>query len=522
MHRTRSSSGAAPPPSAASVPNVPYAYAHHAPYAAVPPHAQHRQHYQHHHQPQPQPTPQATADANNSASKTQECHICLEDLRAELVACPCGHVYHYECIVQALEVNKQCPICRGRATPSQLIRLFLEVPEPSAEQSNAHLVVNAQSSHEPQVAALNERLAVVIEALRWQKKQNDVVVEQLKSSRHQTEQLYVDKQTLLQRVGALETNKNELLSKVAKYQIELSRQAEAARQLAVNQSILNYLNTCDADALEDDVQNPRELVAALKKACKFRHDQYQKVVKEKAKLKAMVQTLQQQLGGGGVHHDVDDETSVIGHMNRAGKHKMKSPAEAKRSYSATEYTTSHPHEVKKRKVTISPAGGAAASASTSATASGLPSFAPRGESSTFRSSAYTDVAVRPLAATNNLPRNATGFARSNFNPNQYGSYNLMPSHEPPVQASDRAVCRRGYDETGKLTNYFIPKETKQRSSHNHAHAKSMTNARPYLGSASSHGTGNRHHAASATAPSRQQFPGDRRDYPLTNWLHKGQ
>lgn len=218
--------------------------------------------------------------------KSQECHICLEELRQDLVACPCGHVYHHACILQALQVNTQCPICRRYAAESHLITLYFDVPgeapsphraDPSSISSssgdgggaNSRDEFRSRPAEEMHVAKLNERVSMLVERLQWQKKQYDLLIVEMKRVRHQSEQLVMDKQALMQRVSNLEANKSVLVNKVAKYQIELSRQAEQARQTAVNQSIIAYLNTCDAEAMEEEIQNPRELIMALKKACAF-------------------------------------------------------------------------------------------------------------------------------------------------------------------------------------------------------------------------------------------------------------
>lgn len=57
--------------------------------------------------------------------QTASCAICLEDFRAagagvvvvdeqqpSITRLPCGHHYHLHCIVQCLEINHLCPLCR--------------------------------------------------------------------------------------------------------------------------------------------------------------------------------------------------------------------------------------------------------------------------------------------------------------------------------------------------------------------------------------------------------------------------
>lgn len=41
-----------------------------------------------------------------------ECIICLSSLESDLLAAPCGHVYHENCLTTWVNVNKSCPLCK--------------------------------------------------------------------------------------------------------------------------------------------------------------------------------------------------------------------------------------------------------------------------------------------------------------------------------------------------------------------------------------------------------------------------
>ncbi|GMF41927.1 unnamed protein product [Phytophthora fragariaefolia] len=332
-----------------------------------------------------------------------------------------------------------------------------------------------------------------MERIQWQNKQQQLLMDELRRLRTQSEALLADKQATDHRVRGLEGAKVELMNKVARYQLELARQAEAARRSSVNQSIINFLETCDASAMEEEIQNPRELIVALKKACKFRHEQYEKVVKEKMRLKEMLRNTQpqpaHQLAAGG---------------GRASKTKTRTATtslEHKRPYPSGGSdmgfgTGIQPLAVenKKRKVDSmalffeqQDGGGAA-------------EFTPRSESAGFRANAYSDVSIRPPPSTRQT------FGRSNYNPNQYGAFNLTPASQPPVQMEgpQAAVCRRGYDETGKLTNFFLPKEGDSRPMPRKKPIPSMQNL---LNS-----------QPRTSGQSQRLTSNDRQEYALTNWL----
>ncbi|KAK1947914.1 hypothetical protein P3T76_000204 [Phytophthora citrophthora] len=424
-----------------------------------------------------------------ATSSNQECHICLEELRRDLVAAPCGHVYHHICIIQALQVNTQCPICRGRTRETDLITLYFDVPNANEAPEGELQLPKASGDN----VALSSRINTLMERIQWQNKQQERLVDELRRLRSQSEQLLADKQTLAQRVGGLQAGKNELLNKVARYQLELSRQTEAVRRSNVNQSIINFLETCDASALEEEIQNPRELIMALKKACKFRHDQYQKVVKEKTRLKEMLNNKQSQ------------SAQHPGSNARMAKNKARSlepvTFEGKRAYPSFGTGLQPPVATKKRKIESSTMASSNMDFfDQDDDGTGILGFTPRSESAGFRANAYSDVSIRP-------PPNARQtFGRSTYNPNQYGAFNTTPLSQPPVQmmGSQAAVCRRGYDETGKLTNFFLPKEGDSRSMSRKKPIPSMLNL---LNS-----------QPRTSGPQQRGSDHERQEYALTNWL----
>ncbi|CAH0477097.1 unnamed protein product [Peronospora belbahrii] len=426
-------------------------------------------------------------------ASNQECHICLEELRRDLVASPCGHVFHHICILQALQVNSQCPICRRRTGDADLVTLYFDVPSaneaPNGSETQDFPPVQASG----EINTLSSRVNMLMERIQWQNKQQERLVDELRRLRSQSEQLVLDKQALAQRLGSLQATKTDLLNKVARYQMELTRQTEAARRSSVNQSIINYLETCDASTMEEEIQNPRELIMALKKACKFRHDQYQKVVKEKMRLKEMLTN--------SLSQPLQHQTSGCSRMPRTKARTASAAFETKRAYTTqAAYETGIPSQVleKKRKID-----------SSTVTSNPMPFFEqqgneagleynPRSDLESFCANAYSDVPIRPP------PNQRQTLGRSNFNPNQYGAFGVIPSSQPPVQmtSSQADVCRRGYDETGKLTNFFLPKEADLRSMPREKMIPSMQ------------------HLLNSQSRSQQQrvTSNDRQEYALTNWL----
>ncbi|CEG42110.1 hypothetical protein PPTG_13607 [Plasmopara halstedii] len=338
--------------------------------------------------------------------------------------------------------------------------------------------------------ALSSRLNMLMERVQWQNTQQERLVNELRRLRGVSEKLLYDKEMLVQRVEELEATKNELISKVVRYQMDLSRQAEVVRKFSVNQSIIHYLETCDASAMEEEIQNPRELIMALKKACKFRHDQYEKVVKEKLHLKEMLRSVHPRL----THQQIDGNIS----MARNKAQSASSMAFENKSASPT-FTEQIVVESKKRKIE---------STSISASAMLLRKQQVNDEDLKFphqfepvgsRAVAYSDVPLRPPASSRDV------FGHSNFNSS--GVFHLKPSSCPPLQnlVPHATVCRHGHDETGKLTNSFWLKEDDTRSG---SRKKSIPSMQHLL------------NAQSRTASQQQDHivNNDRQQYALTNWL----
>ena len=46
----------------------------------------------------------------------EECSICLGEIiqGAKIHTVPCGHTFHYDCIVPWSQINQNCPVCRRR------------------------------------------------------------------------------------------------------------------------------------------------------------------------------------------------------------------------------------------------------------------------------------------------------------------------------------------------------------------------------------------------------------------------
>ncbi|CAB4038556.1 E3 ubiquitin- ligase TRAIP, partial [Paramuricea clavata] len=69
------------------------------------------------------------------------CTICTDLLTCDnLAACPCGHVYHNNCLETWYQRSRTCPTCR-KSCPTSIKLYFSDVQE-SASQEDVHTVKN--------------------------------------------------------------------------------------------------------------------------------------------------------------------------------------------------------------------------------------------------------------------------------------------------------------------------------------------------------------------------------------------
>lgn len=65
------------------------------------------------------------------------CSICLQDLSHSLSTLHCGHIFHYECIIQCfINGPKSCPLCRIKFTQKQVTNLQFSLTEKPKTQIN--------------------------------------------------------------------------------------------------------------------------------------------------------------------------------------------------------------------------------------------------------------------------------------------------------------------------------------------------------------------------------------------------
>ena len=62
--------------------------------------------------------------ASSPASAVRSCVLCLDAMQSPSCCSTCGHVFCWTCILESLAVNAECPLCRVRTEPRQVVALM--------------------------------------------------------------------------------------------------------------------------------------------------------------------------------------------------------------------------------------------------------------------------------------------------------------------------------------------------------------------------------------------------------------
>ncbi|KAF0700964.1 Aste57867_8534 [Aphanomyces stellatus] len=205
-----------------------------------------------------------------------DCTICLDPLVQDLRVLPCGHVFHGTCIAQALHVKKLCPQCRSKCCLKDVIKLFFRVSAAVSETSSSvgPTPTATSESHgkcETKITLLRKQIA----HLQEDKIDADAALQRWEDYSAQMKAAF---RQLEAQVMGLKRDKERLTIDLATSKRSLVEMDKAMSKKAVDVATMTFLESNDVDVLESELQHPVQIITALKKANKFRLEQYQKVV----------------------------------------------------------------------------------------------------------------------------------------------------------------------------------------------------------------------------------------------------
>lgn len=82
------------------------------------------------------------------------CNICTESIQDGAACCPCGHVYHFQCLNRWLEQSRSCPTCRKSSSKATL--LFFDLADLDSSH-NGNDIDSLKGSIEELKSFLNQK-----------------------------------------------------------------------------------------------------------------------------------------------------------------------------------------------------------------------------------------------------------------------------------------------------------------------------------------------------------------------------
>ncbi|XP_024884185.1 E3 ubiquitin-protein ligase TRAIP-like [Temnothorax curvispinosus] len=77
------------------------------------------------------------------------CVICSDLLAPsdDVFQTPCGHIFHFACLIQWLERSKTCPQCRGKTTTDNIRRIYFNFSNNDGARSLQNRTKDSENLH---------------------------------------------------------------------------------------------------------------------------------------------------------------------------------------------------------------------------------------------------------------------------------------------------------------------------------------------------------------------------------------
>ncbi|XP_011266232.1 E3 ubiquitin-protein ligase TRAIP [Camponotus floridanus] len=205
------------------------------------------------------------------------CVICSELLVSsdDVFHTPCGHIFHFGCLIQWLERSKTCPQCRERTTESKIYRIYFNfsnsdsiVEDPTSLQykiDNLTLQLQLKDQNINNLTEIKEKLEKQTAGLRQEVRHVESEINGKNSAIHALKQQI---KFYKQQCQDVDIYKNEI--KQLKKDIESLKNLQALLDASVDEVDDIIAMTCDIDKLKTyitimkknmntDLQKKREL-----------------------------------------------------------------------------------------------------------------------------------------------------------------------------------------------------------------------------------------------------------------------
>ncbi|EFN61495.1 TRAF-interacting protein [Camponotus floridanus] len=185
------------------------------------------------------------------------CVICSELLVSsdDVFHTPCGHIFHFGCLIQWLERSKTCPQCRERTTESKIYRIYFNfsnsdsiVEDPTSLQykiDNLTLQLQLKDQNINNLTEIKEKLEKQTAGLRQEVRHVESEINGKNSAIHALKQQI---KFYKQQCQDVDIYKNEI--KQLKKDIESLKNLQALLDASVDEVDDIIAMTCDIDKLK--------------------------------------------------------------------------------------------------------------------------------------------------------------------------------------------------------------------------------------------------------------------------------
>ncbi|MES1911427.1 MAG: hypothetical protein MHM6MM_003855 [Cercozoa sp. M6MM] len=237
-----------------------------------------------------------SSDSDDEDDLAEPCVICQDPLGTDLMALPCGHVFHQKCISTWLRRGDQrCPLCKKPSRRNQAVSLFLE-PRKVAQQIIAKLgnsgaadtLVAQEKAREAkrQLEEAKEKTEAAEKALKQKQTQVETLLRQQSSTESHIEQLR-------QQVNRARTKSEKLEKELGEAQEDVERLQRNAQllvqKMALAEPVLELMQGNDAEyeqlMRDNKSQPPARQVKQLEVQVTWLRREFRRLTREQARWK---------------------------------------------------------------------------------------------------------------------------------------------------------------------------------------------------------------------------------------------
>lgn len=232
------------------------------------------------------------------------CTICTDQIKEDFCAAPCGHTFHFVCLSEWLKVQKNCPQCREKCPPKNVIKLYTnssdltqsECLDPQEMQEKLALQDNLMAHKDQALVEARTELNSIQKEMKAWKSQHKEMHKKVKSEQTVNEVLRRQLSSMTTEIDEAKQDREELES----LKVKLATLEGMERVLAGSKE-----ETDTVIASQTSISGLATFFVALKKDYEVVKGKRAVLLKDKVKLAREVNYLSKQL------HARENEVAVL-------------------------------------------------------------------------------------------------------------------------------------------------------------------------------------------------------------------